>query len=333
MLTNLCRRILCVSWVSAAAAIGCADEHLKGSSSSSAAETSATAGSGPASSGAGGAGSVGGEGGSAGGMGGTGAAGGMAGAGGDGGMAGSGGGFLNPALCYGKVYACGDLVDNDGDGLVDADDPECLNACDNSEDLYFWWVLHWDEIPCNVECFFDNDPGKGNDECFWNHRCDPLEAPPSYYPEPEDGVTCAYDPNVNVPGTPESCASLAQAQGAYCHQSCGPLVPNGCDYFGCCELPAESGNFVWLGSVDAMYQTSCTLQNATDPALCHPCTPVPSALKTCELCDLCIGKTQLPAPCAVQQCPAGADPCGLPGQASCPQGTYCVTGCCQLMPF
>ncbi|NCT11979.1 MAG: hypothetical protein GW767_04415, partial [Rhodobacterales bacterium] len=35
--------------------------------------------------------------------------------------------------CAGKLLECGDCVDNDGDGLVDWRDPECLGPCDNTE--------------------------------------------------------------------------------------------------------------------------------------------------------------------------------------------------------
>ena len=35
--------------------------------------------------------------------------------------------------CQGKVYQCGDCIDNDGDGRIDADDPDCLGACQNGE--------------------------------------------------------------------------------------------------------------------------------------------------------------------------------------------------------
>ena len=41
-----------------------------------------------------------------------------------------------PRSCAGIVYQCGDSIDNDADGLLDADDPECLGPCDNSEDSY-----------------------------------------------------------------------------------------------------------------------------------------------------------------------------------------------------
>jgi hypothetical protein len=46
--------------------------------------------------------------------------------------------------------------------------------------------------PCKLDCFWDNGNGSGNDDCYWDHECDPLEVPPNYPPE---GSDCAYDPN------------------------------------------------------------------------------------------------------------------------------------------
>src|SRR5437773_4343797 len=37
-----------------------------------------------------------------------------------------------PATCQGKLYECGDCTDNDGDGKIDSEDPDCLGACQNN---------------------------------------------------------------------------------------------------------------------------------------------------------------------------------------------------------
>src|SRR5690606_4250483 len=39
----------------------------------------------------------------------------------------------NPVDCGGTIYACGDGMDNDGDGFVDLLDPECTGPCDDDE--------------------------------------------------------------------------------------------------------------------------------------------------------------------------------------------------------
>src|ERR1051326_4388744 len=45
-----------------------------------------------------------------------------------------------------------------------------------------------------------------------------------------------------------------------------------------------------------------------DPTKCHPCTQVTACLNTCDACELCIGRTTLPAGCATQTCSANEQP-------------------------
>jgi len=270
----------------------------------------------------------------------TGGAGGM---GTGGGTAGSGAGIPPPptelAPCQGKIYACGDLVDNDMDGLIDYQDPDCLGPCDNTEDSLFGGIPGQTGPGCTQDCYFDQDSGAGNDDCYWNHKCDPNEVSPNYYPEPEGGDKCEYDTNANTPGTGSSCAELLAMQSQDCLDYCAPLTPNGCDCFGCCELPADSGKFVWLGSEGVNGDTFCTMDKLTDPVFCHPCIQVPSCVNDCKPCELCIGKTTLPPECfepdggmGGQECPPGIQQCGIQGQQECPSGFYCLTGCCQALP-
>ncbi len=266
------------------------------------------------------------------------------------------------APCQNQVYKCGDGIDNDGDGLIDSDDPDCLGPCDNSEDSYYPDIPGQNSAPCKADCYFDNDTGPGNDDCYWDHGCDPHEVPPNYYPESVNGAACAYDPNTNISGTNKTCAELYQAQSQICHDICGPLTPNGCDCFGCCELPAGGGKYVYLGSVDGAGNGTCTIADVADPDKCQPCLPVAACLNTCGTCELCLGKTELPPECfpdagvpdsgipdsgmpdsgssssssssssGGSQCSDGVIPCGLPGQLPCPGGYYCITGCCQKIP-
>jgi hypothetical protein len=196
--------------------------------------------------------------------------------------------------CQDKTYACGDCVDNDGDGLTDADDPECLGACQNAEDTFAGNIPGQNNAPCKHDCYFDKDTGHGNDGCLWDHRCDALA--------PQNG--CEYDPTVNIPGTQLSCSELADGgQSRLCIDTCEPLTPPGCDYFGCCELPSGSGNFVWIGSEDENGDPSCDSTALSDADRCHPCTPVNDYLKPCGECELCAGMTELPAHCATEPDP------------------------------
>jgi hypothetical protein len=236
--------------------------------------------------------------------------------------------------CQSHIYACGDCVDNDSDGLVDSMDPDCLGPCHNAEDTFSSAIPGGTSNKCDRDCYFDQDAGYGNDECLWTLVCDPLEVEPSFYP---GGPSCGYDPETTVThlGEVKGCADLL-AQSAECGNVCGPLTPNGCDCFGCCTIPGAPTP-VWLGSTLEDGTPSCDLTSVADPTRCHPCTQVASCLNPCEECELCIGKRDVPVDCVPEvdagpieeeQCPAGVQPCGLRNQAPCPSGQYCITGCC-----
>ena len=226
--------------------------------------------------------------------------------------------------CSGKVWACGDCLDNDGDGLTDLEDSNCLGPCDNSETSFFLDIPGAGPNSCQLDCYFDSDSGAGNDSCAWSHYCDPLE------PQAEQGC--------NFSDPPPAKASCPPTQDPVCAEVCQPLVPNGCDCFGCCELPAGGGNFVFIGSRNVAGEFTCDADGVSDPNRCHPCTPVPNCQKECGRCQLCLGKTEVPADCLdgggtpADQCPGGEQPCGLAGQDACPTGQFCLTGCCAVNP-
>src|SRR5262249_30843808 len=114
------------------------------------------------------------------------------------------GNFCQIKTCQGKVYQCGDCLDNDGDCRIDDSDTQCLGPCDNTEDSLYGGIPGQNNSPCKSDCYFDQDTGSGNDDCYWSHKCDPLEVPPDYPPE---GSKCAYDPNANIPGYGGTCAT------------------------------------------------------------------------------------------------------------------------------
>lgn len=236
--------------------------------------------------------------------------------------------FCEVRLCQGVTRMCGDCIDNDGDCAVDAADSECLGACDNSEDGLHWAIPGGSSAPCTADCHFDGDTGAGNDDCRWTHKCDPLEVEPDYPPE---GIACAYDPEATVPGSGATCLDAATVQSAACFDFCAPLVPNGCDCFGCCAVPGAPTP-IWLGSAGDLGTGTCTLASLGDPALCRPCTQVSACLNPCAECELCVGKTTLEPGCTEQACAPGLSRCGLPAQPYCGTGLYCVSGCCQPLP-
>ncbi len=237
----------------------------------------------------------------------------------------SGEGECVKIACQGHYWDCGDCVDNDADGKVDAEDPDCLGPCHNAEDTFYGSIPGQGGGNCKLDCYFDQDSGAGNDDCAWDHGCDPEE------PEPD---SCPYDPETGVGSPPVSCDEARNSVSEQCRDTCLPLVPNGCDCFGCCEIPGANTP-VWLGSqVDG--QPSCTRDDLGDPERCKPCTQVEACLNPCEECELCVGKRELPPSCnagddgPTQSCPVDAQACGLTGQSSCPTDHYCITGCCVL---
>lgn len=222
------------------------------------------------------------------------------------------------------LYACGDCRDDDDDGFVDMEDPDCLGPCQNTEESFWGGIPGQNHPACEEDCYFDPDSGSGNDGCVWTHTCDPLEVAPAYDPE---GSQCPYPTD---PLSVAACTTL-QTQPALCRAVCGPLTPNGCDCFGCCAFPGAPTP-VWVGSVDGLGNPTCDMAHVGDPTRCRPCTQVESCLNTCEHCELCVGKQQLPADCpsdggcATPSCPGGT-PCS-PCLAPCPAGEACITGCC-----
>lgn len=264
-----------------------------------------------------------------------------------------------PVTCQGHLYACGDAVDNDGDGLIDWQDPDCLGPCDNNEAGFDLMIPGGDAQPCRLDCYFDQDEGAGNDMCRWDHRCDPLEPSAD---EPPLGCDCRAPPCGGGTREVNGCCVPADAtcpvpQISACHDFCMPLVPNGCDCFGCCNLPAGSDRFVFIGSVDSSGTPTCNLDVMEDDSRCHPCTPVADCQNTCGRCELCLGRTfeDLPDDCFMTPPPTDAgtltdgapaptpdggpttidvceddtlQDCGVPGLPPCPEGFYCLTGCC-----
>ncbi len=254
-----------------------------------------------------------------------------------------------PATCDGRQYACGNCMDDDEDGFIDSLDPDCLGACDDNEEGYDLGIPGGEVGRCDRDCYYDTNQGSGDDKCEWDAQCDPLAPGPfcDFVPEDErTGAIMCPEPQVEA-----------------CRTNCADITPNGCDCFGCCELPARSGNFVFLGSTDAAGEPSCNPSTVEDPDLCHPCTQVTGfCTNTCGRCELCLGETidDLPDDCFPPppvdagpgidggpgsdggtdagtdagmpdpRCPDGRQPCGAPSDPTCPADHFCLTGCCTL---
>jgi hypothetical protein len=234
-------------------------------------------------------------------------------------------------MCGNRMVACGDCEDNDHDGKIDMDDPECLGPCQTVEDSFANPMPGQGHGMCRLDCYFDQDDGFGNDDCVYSHKCDVLSQPPDYPPE---GVSCAYNPDEKLPQG-RSCTT---PQTEKCVSVCKPLTPNGCDCFGCCKIPGTN-SAVFIGSVDDADTPTCDSAHITDMKRCKPCTPVDSCLNDCKECELCFGKRVLPPgcgqegpACAAPECPPSSAGCGLECLPACTTGRSCITGCCTEPP-
>ena len=217
-------------------------------------------------------------------------------------------GGVAPGGCGTDVLACSDGIDNDSDGLIDADDPECTGACDDDEGS-FQTGIPGDNMDCKQDCFFDGNSGQGDDGCNWNLRCDPEN--------PGENIGCEYTGGNN-------CDNMV-VQTQECIDFCSALVPNGCDCFGCCTVSTPEGDVnVFLGS-----GADCSLANL---AACSSCTPSADCGNPCDVmgCEVCFGQNAPAEGCGDPECPDGVQSCTSDGEggSTCPDGLYCLTGCC-----
>lgn len=225
--------------------------------------------------------------------------------------------------CQGKIYACGDCLDNESDGLVDVADPDCWGPCDNNESGWRGNVPgQQNNSTCSkMDCYFDQDGGAGNDGCYWSQSCDPLEP-----------MDCTYNADTVTPGTAASCTTLGDEQTPLCQDYCGPLTPNGCDCFGCCDVHSEGQVYtVYIGTENGSGVGTCGASSVADPELCQPCTQVDACLNDCDpsSCEICLGQTEIPENCDEAACPEGIESCNPQnGSADCPDSWSCITGCC-----
>lgn len=228
--------------------------------------------------------------------------------------------------CRGKFYECGDCLDNDGDGAFDGADPACLGPCDDDELGLSTGLKVSGGAPCRQDCYFDGDAGVGNDMCSWSHSCDPLSVAPDYPPSGE--MRCAYGSAGSSGSAGDlDCQALSSSQPQACLDGCLPLVPNGCDCFGCCELPGRSGEYHFIGL--GRGSLGCRLESLDDAASCPICTRVDSCFNPCDRCEVCVGSQPDPSCNVPSVCERGA---ACSPTAPCPSGEYCVTGCCARVP-
>ena len=190
--------------------------------------------------------------------------------------------------CVAGDTQCTNCDDDDGDGEVDGFDVECSGAIDDDESS-FDTDVPGDNGPADLQdCLFDGN--SGSDEGCSRHVCCILDL---------DGPACDaagidnnFDPATDCPD-----------QSQMCLDECAPLVPPGCDCFGCCNICDETSCYdIYIHPAIA---PDCDADVLADQDLCPRCVPIPSCGTGCD---------------------GGGDDCET--SADCGDGQFCAAGCC-----
>jgi hypothetical protein len=213
---------------------------------------------------------------------------------------GAGGAVINdPLELCGGVCACGNGVDDDGDGQIDGFDAECTGAADDDEGSFATGIPGDNNDPKWQDCFFDGNSGAGDDGCRYHTECLTGE-------RDADHDTCTVTQD--------------------CIDFCGARTPNGCDCFGCCTIETNGG------SVSVYIIDSCDIENLNDEEACPRCEPSEQCGNECGECELCPGKDTLPETCEddTPTCDDGREACD--DETPCSNNYFCQFGCCAPPP-
>ena len=164
-----------------------------------------------------------------------------------------------------------------------------------------------------LDCYYDTNQGRGNDECIHDHSCDPLN--PS-------ANQCTYS----------AAFTCKPTQTATCLSVCEKLTPAGCDCFGCCTICDPTTNDCYDVLTSPAVAPDCTVDSLSDETVCPTCTKNEDCNGgACEPtgCTLCPGQTDadLPPECSGENtCPGDNQPCTT--SDDCTDIEYCAAGCC-----
>jgi hypothetical protein len=225
-----------------------------------------------------------------------------------------GGGGGGP--CSPEDTQCNNCIDDDGDTLVDGDDPECTGALDDDEGSFATGIPGDNIDEDKQDCFFDGNSGSGDDGCSLATCC-LLEG------------DCP--PEIDEQGTFDR-ATDCDPVSERCIAGCAPLAPPGCDCFGCCTICDPVSDECSDVLVNPAVSPDCALEYINDPELCRPClkdTDCTGGECDPALCILCPGQTveDLPDDCnQMNACPDNGSPCDTSGD--CNEFEYCSNSCC-----
>ncbi len=202
------------------------------------------------------------------------------------------------ALCGpGRPCECSNGEDDDGDGQPDGFDNECTGPFDDDERTFR--VNDVREGKKCSDCFFDGNPGAGDDRCDVSSDCT-FDRTPG-----QGGGSC------------KTCGATTE-----CVDRCTPITPNGCDCFGCCEV-------IYQGvPTPVRLVGTCRMDRMNDTQACPRCIINQSCRNPCEACELCPGRTLADLPSICMNAVACGDRKSCSAPSECDFSQFCSQGCC-----
>ena len=183
---------------------------------------------------------------------------------------------------------CSDGIDNDGDGMIDYDDPGVRRPARQRRELVRDRHPGRQHGRLQAGLLLRRQLGRGRR---------PLRLAAQVRSAERRARSARTTQQYATQHATECSVSASQSQ--TCIDSCRKLVPNGCDCFGCCVIPGAP--------TPIRLAATCTAADFGDPAKCPPCTQVTQCSNPCEHCEICIGKPTLPADCTPPTPDAGTD--------------------------
>jgi len=213
--------------------------------------------------------------------------------------------------CVPGTTQCTNCLDDDADGFTDGFDIECTGSYDNDEGSFDTARTGDNGNVQRQDCFFDGNSNSTDDGCDL-HSCCELLVCPADFPGPP------FNETTDCPAITTACAAF-----------CEPLVPPGCDCFGCCTV-CPGGTCIDI-YIHPAVSPDCDADTLSDPVACPRCTPNTACGQPCggSTCVLCPGQTvaDLPPSCSGgPACPDAEAPCAR--NSDCATNQFCAGGCC-----
>ncbi len=200
----------------------------------------------------------------------------------------------------GRVCRCSNGEDDDGDNQIDGFDNECTGPFDDDEGTFRVNDVREQSTPKCSDCFFDGNPGPGDDRCDVSSQCK------------EDGR-----PGQGGGNRCNTCTAATE-----CVDRCGTVTPNGCDCFGCCEVLVPGG------VVPIRLTATCRMDVIDNPTLCRRCVINQSCRNPCETCEICPGRTRAELPLTCMNAVECGDKKNCSSPSDCDFSQFCSQGCC-----